>query len=93
MNKKLYVGILGVGLLSIFTVVIGILIGLLLGYILFQVDDSNSKLIYGDTGYPKNCRAIIKENYEGWYLEEFRAEDALDSINRNCGEFGYSWTD
>ena len=67
-----------------------LLLGILLGYFIFN-EDSNSKLRYGDTGLPKNCRAIIKANYEGWYLKNYTAEEALGSINRNCGEFGYSW--
>lgn len=53
--------------------------------------DNNQKLIYGDTGLPKNCRAIIKSNIDGWKSGEYTAEEVLDSINRNCGEFGYSW--
>ncbi|MGN0913056.1 MAG: kynureninase [Alphaproteobacteria bacterium] len=53
--------------------------------------DNNSTLSYGKTGLPRNCRAIIKENIDGYRKGKFSAEDALDSINRNCGEFGYSW--
>ena len=53
--------------------------------------DPNEKMIFGDTGFPKNCRAIIYKNYEGYYLEEYTAEEALDSIYRNCGDNGYSW--
>lgn len=53
--------------------------------------DSNSKIVYGKTGFPKNCRAIIKENIDGWRMQKYTAEDALNSIDRNCGEFGYSW--
>jgi len=53
--------------------------------------DSNSKLTYGKTGFPKNCRAIIKGNIDGWKGGRWSAAEALDSIDRNCGEFGYSW--
>jgi hypothetical protein len=67
-----------------------IIFGVVIGYLIFGVDP-NAKLKYGDTGMPKNCRAIIKDNYEGWYLKNYSAEEALDSINRNCGESGYSW--
>jgi len=67
------------------------ILGILVCYLLLNRENSNSKLEYGNTGYPKNCRAIIKANYEGWYLNDFTADQALDSINRNCGEFGYSW--
>jgi hypothetical protein len=66
-------------------------VGVFIGFLMFGKNDPNSKLEYGETGLPKNCRAIIKANYEGWYLEEYTAEEALGSINRNCGEFGYSW--
>jgi len=68
-----------------------IIIGLILGYFFFNQEDPNNKLTYGQYGDPKNCRAIIKSNYEGWYLEKYTAEGALDSINRNCGQFGYAW--
>ena len=68
-----------------------LIMGIIIGFFLFNEKDSNLKLEYGETGLPKNCRAIIKSNYEGYRLEEFTAEGALDSINRNCGEFGYSW--
>lgn len=76
---------------SNFTLVFAFLLGIGLGYFWFGNADSNSTLEYGDTGLPKNCRAIIKDNYEGWNLGNYSPEEALDSINRNCGEFGYSW--
>lgn len=53
--------------------------------------DNNQKLTYGKTGLPKNCRAIIKSNIDGYNKGLYTAEEALDSIDRNCGEFGYSW--
>jgi hypothetical protein len=62
---------------------------------------NNTRLIYGDSGFPKNCRAIIKENIDDWNALKTGQHDiqeilsvatgALDSIDRNCGEFGYSW--
>ena len=52
----------------------------------------NSKLMYNPTtGLPMNCRTIIKENMDGYKSGKFTPEEALDSIDRNCGEFGYSW--
>lgn len=69
-------------------------VGLIAGYLIFHSENSenqNSKMIYGNTGLPKNCRAIVAENYKGWLKKEFTAEGSLDSINRNCGEFGYAW--
>ena len=53
--------------------------------------DKNTAPIYGDSGLPKNCRAIISENIRGWRSGIYSAEDALESIDRNCGEQGYSW--
>lgn len=84
-------------------------------------DKPNSKPTYGDTGLPKNCRAIIKtivdeyqqinaENTEFfiknadenhyddlWEKVEFyesqlkKIDGEFQSLDRNCGEFGYSW--
>ena len=51
----------------------------------------NSTLLYGTTGAPKNCRAIIKAGIDGYRAKQFTADDVLASIDRNCGEFGYSW--
>lgn len=60
----------------------------------------NSEPTYGETGLPKNCRAIIKANieeykkvrrYADYELIILETDDIMDSINRNCGENGYSW--
>ena len=67
------------------------IIGVFVGMIYLGEKDLNKELMYGKTGLPKNCRAIIRENYIGWQLDDYTPEEALDSINRNCGEFGYSW--
>ena len=53
--------------------------------------DKNTRLTYGNTGMPKNCRAIIAANIDGWRMGSYTAEEALGSIDRNCGVFGYSW--
>lgn len=54
--------------------------------------DTNQFPTYGEeTGLPKNCRAIIAANINSVNAGEFTAEEALLSIDRNCGEFGYSW--
>lgn len=53
--------------------------------------DPNAKLTFGETGLPKNCRAIIQANLDGWHSGEYSAEEALGSIERNCGKDGYSW--
>lgn len=61
----------------------------------------NSKPVYGDTGLPKNCRAIVKANIEEYRKIRASQEDYADqmvsidgvmsSLDRNCGENGYSW--
>lgn len=56
-----------------------------------KLGDPNKRLEYGDTGLPKNCRAIIKSNVDGWRSGEYTAEETMGSIDRNCGEHGYSW--
>jgi hypothetical protein len=66
-------------------------IGFTLGLFMSNESDPNSELVYGDTGFPKNCRAIIHENIVGHRSGEFTAEAVLGSIERNCGENGYSW--
>jgi uncharacterized protein YxeA len=53
--------------------------------------DPNKYVIYGDTGLPRNCRAIITANINGYKFKEYTAEEALNSIDRNCGFQGYSW--
>jgi hypothetical protein len=68
-----------------------IIFGVVIGYFVFYSEDSNANLEYGDSGFPKNCRAIIYENYKQHTFEQLSAKDALDSIYRNCGENGYSW--
>lgn len=68
--------------------ILGILIGIFLSP---SSEDPNSKLIYGDSGLPKNCRAIIATNIAAYQDSEYSAEDILESIDRNCGKNGYSW--
>lgn len=73
------------------------LIGMLVSYLLISINSpdpkliSNEKVIYGKTGLPKNCRAIIKVNIDSYKSEKYTADEILSSIDRNCGEFGYSW--
>ena len=56
------------------------------------VTDPNAVPTYGEnTGLPKNCRAIIMDNVRRWRAGEFTAEESMESIDRNCGEHGYSW--
>lgn len=51
----------------------------------------NSKPAYGETGLPKNCRAIIQNAIDEWRKGHYSTEDTMDSMERNCGENGYSW--
>lgn len=72
-------------------IIVAALVGILIGYIIFSNSYQNAKPEYGDTGLPKNCRAIIKANINSYRAGEYSAEDVLSSIDRNCGEFGHSW--
>jgi hypothetical protein len=47
----------------------------------------------GDSGAPKNCRALIAANILGFSSGDFTAEEALYSIDRNCGASGYIWNE
>lgn len=53
--------------------------------------DPNAKATYGDTGLPKNCRAIIQANIDGYRTKQYTADEVMFSIERNCGANGYSW--
>lgn len=46
---------------------------------------------YGKTGLPKNCRALIQENIDGYRLHQYTADEVMNSLERNCGANGYSW--
>jgi hypothetical protein len=52
---------------------------------------SNQYPAYSVDGLPSNCHAIIADNIKGYEDEIYSAEDALSSINRNCGISGYAW--
>jgi len=72
-----------------------IVLGIILLFGTFYVGtiygDSNRKFVYGKTGLPRNCRAIISANIQAWQEGTYTAEEILDSINRNCGATGYAW--
>ena len=55
--------------------------------------DRNAEPTFGETGLPKNCRAIITANIAGWRSGAYSPEEALESIDRNCGAEGHSWQD
>ena len=69
---------------------VGALIGYMLGYH-FGIGNQSSK--YGDTGFPKNCRALISDNLRGYFYGTYTADEALNSIDRNCGPNGYIWNE
>ncbi len=53
----------------------------------------NQEMRYGASGFPKNCRALIAVNVNGVFDEKYSAEEALHSIDRNCGANGYIWNE
>jgi len=53
--------------------------------------DSNSKPEYGESGLPKNCRAIVQANIDAWRSKQYPTEEIMSSLERNCGINGYSW--
>lgn len=73
----------------------------LIAFILLGCSKPNSKAEYGETGLPKNCRAIIQTNIneykkiissgEDYESQIFDIDGVMKSIERNCGEYGYSW--
>jgi hypothetical protein len=49
---------------------------------------------YGDgSGLPANCRALIQANIDGARAGRFSHEEALRSIERNCGVAGSLWSE
>lgn len=40
--------------------------------------------MYGSSGLPKNCRAVITENIKAYKNNEYSANDIMESIDRNC---------
>lgn len=67
------------------------MVTVLLGLSACRPDSNRDGPTFGNSGLPKNCRAIITANIEGWRERRFTAEEALGSIDRNCGRNGYSW--
>jgi hypothetical protein len=75
-----------------FKIISILLLGVLMGRYLLPFDQ-NAKPTYGSSGLPKNCRAVIQANIDGFNSHQFSAADALDSIGRNCGRYGYAWSE
>ncbi len=67
--------------------------------------DTNNKPTYGETGLPKNCRAIIgaviseyrkvrdpyAESYEELDYQLSQIDSLIESADKNCGLYGTSW--
>lgn len=74
---------------------------ILFSFALFGCEKPNSKPTFGDTGLPKNCRAIVQANideykkiratHKDFGLQMIEINGVMDSIERNCGAYGYSW--
>lgn len=54
-------------------------------------NQQNSKPTYGETGLPKNCRAIVQASIDSWKKGEYPVDQIMDSLERNCGANGHSW--
>jgi hypothetical protein len=70
----------------VMVLIVGVIIGRLTA-----PGDPNAALAYSPQGYPKNCRALIKANVDGWQAKQYSADDILKSIDRNCGQYGQLW--
>lgn len=74
--------------IKILTIIIVIII-YLIGY---NLGRGNQKPRYGkESGLPVNCRALIQDNLSGFSQGRYSAEEALFSIDRNCGPNGLIW--
>ena len=75
--------------LKIFIYPIIIIIIFLVGY---NLGKGNQAPRYGkESGLPVNCRALIQDNLSGFSQGRYSAEEALFSIDRNCGPNGLIW--
>lgn len=70
-----------------------IAVALLAYYLGYRSGIGNQVARYGDTGLPKNCRALIATNISGFKYNQYTAEEALYSIDRNCGPAGLIWNE
>lgn len=54
--------------------------------------DPNAKPVYAeDSGLPKNCRAIVQANIDGYRSRQYTADEVMSSLERNCGASGHAW--
>jgi len=73
-----------------FKILLGFAIGAIV-VIFFNIPDPNFRPTYGDTGLPKNCRAIIQQNIDAYRAREYTADAIMAALERNCGINGHSW--
>lgn len=77
--------------------VITSIIILIVAVTFFNIGKSSGKTnqypTYGSSGFPKNCRALIAANIDGYRTKIYSADEALGSIERNCGRFGRIWNE
>ncbi len=63
-----------------------------LGTIAACQSDPNAEPTYGEeTGLPKNCRAIVQANIDGYRAKKHTADEVMASLERNCGLNGHAW--
>jgi len=57
-------------------------------------EQKNQRAEYGETtGLPKNCRAIVQANIDGYRAGTYTADEIISSLERNCGANGYAWNE
>lgn len=57
-------------------------------------EGKNQRAEYGETtGLPKNCRAIVQANIDGYRAGTYTADEIISSLERNCGAHGYAWNE
>jgi hypothetical protein len=71
--------------LSIACAIIGFIVGRAI-----SMDTPNSKAEFVN-GLPSNCRALVQANIDGWRAGEYKAENIIASLERNCGAMGQLW--
>lgn len=55
--------------------------------------DPNSEPEYGDSGLPSNCRSYIQFSIDAWRAGEYKGEETMNAIERNCGAHGSLWAE
>lgn len=68
-----------------------ILVVTISSYVGYVYGQGNQVARYAQSGYPANCRALIQDNISGVAVKKYTSEEALYSIERNCGSNGLIW--